>query len=91
MRDGEQYPNRLVILDFLARRFVRDTFTAAATLVKVFLPTITPHCSIGPNQTVCPGTNATFAATPGFSSYLWSNGATTNNVTVSASGTYGGL
>lgn len=47
-----------------------------------------PTVSIGPNQTVCPGANATFTATPGFSSYLWSNGATTSSVTVSASGSY---
>jgi PKD repeat protein len=44
--------------------------------------------SVGPNQTVCPGSLATFTATPGYSSYLWSNGSTNNTITVAAPGTY---
>ncbi|MBK9452263.1 MAG: PKD domain-containing protein [Bacteroidetes bacterium] len=48
----------------------------------------TPALSIGPNQTICTGSTATFTATSGFASYLWSNGATTNSITVSTAGTF---
>lgn len=61
------------------------TATASAALSIHSAPTI----AIGPNQTVCPGANATFTATAGFSSYLWSNGATADSITVSTPGTYG--
>lgn len=44
--------------------------------------------SAGSSQTVCPGVAATFAATPGFSAYLWSNGGTASSITVSTPGTY---
>jgi len=48
--------------------------------------TITPN---GPT-TLCPGQNVQLAGSGGqfFSSYLWSNGATTRNIIVSATGTY---
>ena len=53
------------------------------------LYTGTPPCtlSLGADLTVC-GTSTTLTAPTGFDSYLWSNGATTNTTTVSASGTY---
>ena len=60
------------------------TATASATFSIVAPPSV----SIGPNQTVCVGANALFTATPGFTSYLWSNGATTNAITVTTPGTY---
>ncbi len=37
---------------------------------------------------LCPGGNVTLTAPAGFSSYLWSNSATTQSITVSAAGTY---
>jgi hypothetical protein len=43
---------------------------------------------IGPDQTVCPGTTATFDAGLGFAAYAWSNGATTSAISVTAPGTY---
>lgn len=41
----------------------------------------------GPNAS-CAGQPANLAASSGFASYAWSNGATTANITVSQSGTY---
>jgi PKD repeat protein len=49
----------------------------------------TGFLSVGPNQAVCAGASATFTASPGFSAYLWTTGATTGSITVSAAGTYG--
>lgn len=44
--------------------------------------------SIGPDVSQCSGTSYTFVATPGFASYLWSTGATSQTLTVSTTGTY---
>jgi len=49
--------------------------------------TAAPVASISGPSSVCPSTNATLDAGAGFSSYLWSNGATTQTITVPA-GTY---
>jgi PKD repeat protein len=43
--------------------------------------------AIGPT-TFCHGGSVILSATAGFASYLWSNGATTQNITVTTSGSY---
>jgi hypothetical protein len=59
------------------------TGTASTTLI--FLSPPAPN--LGPNQSVCTGTVVTL--NPGsFSSYLWSNGATTPTITTTTAGTY---
>lgn len=40
------------------------------------------------DTTFCEGGEVTLSASPGFSSYLWSNGSTTQNITVSQSDVY---
>jgi gliding motility-associated-like protein len=50
--------------------------------------TNTPLINLGPNQTICVGESTTLTATPGFTSYLWSTGATTQSITVNQPGTY---
>ncbi|MFN8396032.1 MAG: PKD domain-containing protein [Bacteroidia bacterium] len=63
------------------------TSTAGPTTVSVIsinAPTTTPS---GPT-TFCAGGNVTLTASPGYSSYNWSNGATTQSITVTNSGTY---
>lgn len=40
------------------------------------------------NLALCSGASLTLTATPGFASYLWSTGATTQAITVSSPGTY---
>ena len=47
-----------------------------------------PAIALGPNQTVCPGTNVTFDAGPGFSTYFWSTGSFTQTVNVNQPGSY---
>lgn len=49
----------------------------------------TLQVQIGPDQSICPGFNAIYNATPGtFASYLWSNAATSSSILVSSAGTY---
>lgn len=40
------------------------------------------------DSTICPGQSTTLTATPGYFHYLWSNGDTTNTITVNAAGIY---
>lgn len=49
-----------------------------------------PSTTISPSGThnICTGQTVTFDAGAGFASYLWSNGATTQTITVDATGTY---
>jgi hypothetical protein len=47
-----------------------------------------PVISIGPDQTICQGTSTNFNADPGFVSYLWNTGATSQLITVNADGYY---
>lgn len=47
-----------------------------------------PVVDLGADQQVCTGATATFDAGPGMSSYMWSNGATDQSITVSEAGTY---
>ncbi|MFM7766693.1 MAG: PKD domain-containing protein, partial [Bacteroidota bacterium] len=47
-----------------------------------------PAPAIAGTFTVCQGTNATLNATPGLTSYQWSNGATTATINPNATGTY---
>jgi hypothetical protein len=60
------------------------TATAAATF-QVLLP-VQPGIT-GPTL-ICPGAQATFAATANFSQYVWSNGGTTPTVQVGQAGAY---
>ncbi len=62
------------------------TSASAATLVTVNTP---PTSTITPSgmTTFCQGGSVTLTASPG-SSYLWSNGSTTQDVTVNTSGNY---
>src|SRR5207247_586962 len=64
------------------------TATSAASTVTVNnpppAPTITPS---GPT-TFCTGGNVTLSAPSGMAAYAWSNGATTQSITVSSTGNY---
>ncbi len=44
--------------------------------------------SLGPDQVICSGETISLNATPGFTSYLWQNGATTASILVGIPGTY---
>jgi hypothetical protein len=56
------------------------------TVVYTGLPRPTPN--IGPDQTVCPGTAVTLDAGPGYVSYNWTPGPSTQLNTVTTPGTY---
>ncbi|MEO8148643.1 MAG: hypothetical protein ABI723_13440, partial [Bacteroidia bacterium] len=47
-----------------------------------------PTCTITGNGSICPGGSTQWCAPAGLAFYLWSTGATTQCITVSASGTY---
>ena len=55
-----------------------------------FTGNVTPSVSVTPSGTInlCSGNTQTLTATPGFSAYSWSNGATSQSITVSTSGNY---
>ncbi len=47
-----------------------------------------PTITAGGPTTFCSGNNVTLTAPAGFASYLWSNGATTESITVNATGSF---
>ncbi|MDB2573002.1 hypothetical protein N9X81_04685, partial [Schleiferiaceae bacterium] len=61
------------------------TSTAAAITTSSIT---TPSISSSGSTTLCSGSNVTLSVPTGYSSYLWSNGATTSATSVSASGNY---
>ncbi len=58
------------------------TTSASTSLYSLPTPTITG------NDAICPGGNVTLYADAGYSSYLWSTGATTQSININAAGTY---
>ncbi|MFN8394589.1 MAG: T9SS type A sorting domain-containing protein [Bacteroidia bacterium] len=54
------------------------------TSITPFVPVI----NLGPDRSICQTTTTTLTANPGFTGYLWSNGATTQSITVGSAGTY---
>ncbi|MFN3918148.1 MAG: gliding motility-associated C-terminal domain-containing protein [Flavobacteriales bacterium] len=56
------------------------------TLIVVTVPNPTPQ--ITGNNTICDGLTTTLSVTQPYSSYSWNTGETTNQITVSQSGTY---
>jgi len=60
---------------------------SAATLVTVNALPITPTITAGGPTTFCAGGNVTLTSSAG-TSYIWSNGATTQNINITASGSY---
>ena len=58
--------------------------SAASTVVEYPLPTV----SISGTLEFCAGQNTVLTATAGLSSYLWSNGETTQAITVTSGGSY---
>jgi gliding motility-associated-like protein len=60
--------------------------TATASLNVTFGPL--PVVNMAPFDTICQGQVATLNAGPGFSSYLWSTGATTQTITAGGAGVY---
>lgn len=71
---------------FILMVTVKDSVTGCDTTVSRFIKiNVLPTPNIGADKTVCPGTSASFDA-GSYASYLWSTGATTQTVNVTASG-----
>ncbi|MFN9596230.1 MAG: choice-of-anchor L domain-containing protein [Bacteroidota bacterium] len=82
-----QQPSGSNTANFSAFTFMQPSCFAFTTNINVVwnapTATITPQGSLS----LCPGGNVTLSANQG-QSYLWSNGATTQNINVSAAGSY---
>ncbi|MBK9105501.1 MAG: PKD domain-containing protein [Saprospiraceae bacterium] len=80
---GATYPVSLTLVDNNG-----CTATGNSSILIHSLPTVGP-ITIAPSATICQGDTATLTADPGFASYLWNTGATTQIIQVTTSGTYG--
>ena len=67
---------------------VTNSFGCSGTASVTFTENQNPTPSITGNTTICYGGSTKLDAGTGYSSYLWSTSATTENITVSTAGTY---
>jgi hypothetical protein len=67
---------------------VTVTSTNGCSSICTKIVTNMPVCIITGNDNICIGQSTQFCVPSGASSYLWSNGATTNCITTSTAGTY---
>lgn len=65
-----------------------SSMPSASVTVNVNPYPATPTIIANGPTTFCNGGSVVLTATPGYASYLWSNGATTQSITVTASGSY---
>jgi hypothetical protein len=47
-----------------------------------------PSINLGADKNLCPGQSTVLAAPPGYASYSWSEGSTTNSIVISSAGVY---
>lgn len=81
--NGATYPVSLTLVDTNG-----CTSTGNSSILIHPIPTVGPIL-IAPAATVCQGDTVTLTADPGFASYLWNTGATTQVIQVTLTGTYG--
>ncbi|TRZ73145.1 MAG: hypothetical protein D4R97_05255 [Bacteroidetes bacterium] len=70
------------------RLLVNEGLPDQVSLCKTIVIGPVPTVDLGPDRSICPGTSTILDAGAGFTTYLWSTGATTRTITVSAAGTY---
>jgi len=70
------------------RLLVNEGQADEASLCKSIVVGLVPIVNLGPDHTICPGTITILDAGGGFSTYLWSTGATTQIIIVSNPGNY---
>lgn len=75
------YPITLIVKD---ARGCADTFTSSIVIVA---PAVSGVITVSPSNQVCFGNTVTLTA-PLANSYIWNNGATTQTITVNATGLY---
>ena len=67
---------------------VTESIGCVSTCSKIVTVNPLPSCLITGNGSICQGQSTQLCAPAGSTSYLWSTGATTNCITVNATGTY---
>ncbi len=67
---------------------VTNTAGCKSTCSQAVTVSPNPVCTITGSSVICPGKSTKLCVPAGAASYLWSNGATTNCITVNAAGTY---
>ena len=67
---------------------VTESIGCVSTCSKIVTVNPLPSCLITGNGSICQGQSTQLCAPAGSASYLWSTGATTNCITVNATGTY---
>jgi uncharacterized protein (TIGR02145 family) len=70
------------------RLLVNEGLPDQVSLCKTIVIGPVPTVNLGPDGSICPGTSTTLDAGAGFTTYLWSTGATTRTITVLVAGTY---
>lgn len=70
------------------RLIVNEGLPDQVSLCKTIVIGPVPVVDLGPDRIICQGTSILLDAGPGFTTYLWSTGATTRTITVSAADTY---
>ncbi|MCX6250433.1 MAG: hypothetical protein NTX61_06750, partial [Bacteroidetes bacterium] len=68
--------------------FVDEGLASSASLCKPVVMMDPPTVDLGNDATICPNGSKILNAGAGFSSYLWSTGATTQTITINSPGTY---
>ncbi len=67
---------------------VTNASGCSSTCTKTVTVNSVPNCTISGIGTICQGSSTQLCTPPGCDSYLWSTGASTNCIMVSAAGTY---
>jgi uncharacterized protein (TIGR02145 family) len=70
------------------RLVVNEGLPDQVNLCKTIVISPVPSVNLGPDRSICPGTSTVLDAGAGFTTYLWSTGATTRLISISTAGTY---
>lgn len=67
---------------------MNESLPTQSTFCRTVVVLSPPAVNLGPDLAICEGASSVLDAGPGFSSYLWSTGETSQTITVSDPGTY---
>ena len=74
--------------NYLVSLIVKNGSGCTDTLIKTALFINPPVINLGNDTTICQGQSKTLSVGSGYTSYIWSTGATTQQITVQNTGTY---